>query len=138
MNRTKRTNIQSRFTLYIAVGMSAFLVEYFAFILLNAMGQVLITSQTLSFVGGLIVSFTGNRKLTFGGKNIDYALSGASQMWRYLLLAVINLVLSNVMIHVLVDDMGIGALVAKVLVMASVVAWNFVIFNKIIFRANRM
>ena len=130
-------NIQSRFTLYIAVGISAFLAEYFAFILLNAMEQVLIISQTLSFVCGLIISFTGNQKLTFGGKDVNYALSGASQMWRYLLLAVINLALSNVMIHVLVDGMGIGALVAKVLVMASVVAWNFVIFNKIIFRVNR-
>lgn len=134
MKMTKRTGARDKFIRYLGVGVSAFIVEYLMFVALNSAGQALLVSQTLSFMGGLIVSFTGNRKLTFGGRATDYALSGSSQMGRYLVLALINLALSNLTIYILVDGIGIHALFAKVLVMGAVVAWNFVIFNKIIFR----
>lgn len=134
MKMTKRTGARGKFIRYLGVGASAFIVEYLMFVALNGAGQVLLVSQTLSFMGGLIVSFTGNRKLTFGGKDTNYALSGSSQMGRYLALALVNLVLSNLVIYFLVDSIGIHALFAKALVMGAVVVWNFVIFNKIIFR----
>lgn len=134
MKMTKHPGTQSRFIKYLAVGGTAFLVEYLMFVALNSVGQALFVSQTVSFLSGLIVSFTGNRKLTFRGKDTDYALSGSSQMGRYLVLAFINLALSNLTIYILVDSLGLHALIAKVLVMGAVVVWNFVIFNKIIFR----
>lgn len=134
MKKTKHLGAQSKFIKYLAVGGSAFIVEYLMFVVLSSLGQVLFISQTLSFIIGLIVSFTGNRKLTFRGKNTNYALSGPSQMSRYLALALVNLVLSNLAIYTLVDSFSVHELLAKVLVMAAVVVWNFAIFNKVIFR----
>lgn len=134
MKTTKQSSTHSKFIKYLGVGASAFIVEYLMFLALNSAGQGLFISQTLSFVSGLMVSFTGNRKLTFAGKGTNYALSSSSQMGRYLLLALINLALTNLTIYIFVEGIGVHALFAKVLVMAAVVVWNFMIFSRIIFR----
>lgn len=92
----------------------------------------LFLAQTCSFLLGLAVSFLGNRNITFRS-NGEYALSRGSQLWRYILLAFFNLILSNILIHILVAYMV--AMVAKLAVMAAVILWNYAIFNKIIFRS---
>lgn len=122
---------------YLAVGAMAFSVEYALFLLLFGVSGNLLFSQTISFTAGLLVSFLGNRALTFRSRTSqDYTLSQKAQLVRYLALAATNLFITNVLIYILVDLVGIGYVLAKLLVMCSVVVWNFVVFSKFIFGNN--
>lgn len=134
MKITKHTNTRNRIIRYLVVGLTAFFTEYLVFVIMNSGEFTLLASQTVSFCCGLLISFIGNRTFTFGEKDTQYKLSGTSQLWRYATLALINLALSNVVIHFLVIDVTLHPLFAKMLVMAAVVMWNFIVFNKIIFR----
>jgi len=50
------------------------------------------------------------------------------------LLALVNVVLTSFIITLLVDSLGVLPFVAKIICMLLVVAWNFLILNKIIFK----
>ena len=119
---------------YLGIGLTAFLIEYAVFTLLIYLGTFLLVAQTVSFCVGLIVSFMGNRTLTFKGS--AYTHSRSAQFWRYLTLALFNIVFSNGLIYALVEQFGIEPLLSKVIVMIVIVCWNYIIFSKIIFRRN--
>lgn len=125
MNRT-------RFSRYLIVGLAAFTLEYALFTLFIYLGAYLLLAQTLSFCAGLVVSFTGNRSVTFTGGT--YAHSRSSQFWRYATLALFNLVLSNGLIYMLVERFDTASYAAKIVVMVAIIGWNYLIFNKVIFR----
>ena len=130
-----RYNRNNQFIKYVIVGSTAFFTEYCLFLLLpHNTSSSLVVAQTMSFSAGLVISFLGNRTLTFkeGGQ---YKHAPRAQFMRYLLLAVVNIFLTNISITLLVK-FGISASIAKLMVMVLVVAWNFVIFQKIIFRTN--
>jgi len=135
MKKTK-TFFHRKVIAYTGVGLCAFLVEYGCFVILHRSGSVIIVAQTVSFIAGLLVSFLGNRLVTFNDRK-DYSFSSSSQLWRYSILAVLNLVLTNWLIHLLVDRASVNPYVAKVIVMASVVIWNYAIYSKYIFKNDR-
>ena len=130
-NRLHLHFFSRKFTFYVFIGVGAFVSEYMSFFIVMSLVDSLLAAQTISFLVGLTVSFTGNRNLTFNTDQ-DYTHSRAAQLWRYALLALFNLLLSNILIHVVA--MYTVPLVAKLVVMISVMLWNFMIFNKIIFR----
>ena len=124
---------------YILVGGSAFVTEYLLFILLMhalTVNGKLTYAQTLSFMGGLVVSFMGNRSITFSHHDAEYKHTRMNQFSKYVVLALINLLVTNVLIYVLVNSAGILPFVAKIEVMVAVACWNFVIFKKLIFITN--
>ena len=133
MKKQKRSGVSHRFSSYILVGISAFLVEYISFFVLISLASQLLVAQSVSFLLGLTVSFYGNRNHTFSSDD-NYALTGRSQLRRYVLLALCNLLLTNVLIYLLVHTAAIDPVIAKVVVMGSVVAWNYLIFSKVIFK----
>lgn len=55
------------------------------------------------------------------------------QLIQYGALASVNLVLTNVLMSVFVYTLHINNLVAKIIMMAMVAVWNYVIFSKLIF-----
>ena len=121
---------------YTVTGGLAFLTEYGSFLFLTFVAgvNVLVISQTVSFCLGLLVSFLGSRQFTFKDAEKIYQRNKKTQLTSYLLLAIFNLLVSNLLIHGLVDYMDIPSWIAKALTMAAVVMWNFVIFKKIIFK----
>lgn len=127
-----------RFTKYMSVGVLSFLTEYASFViligLLSSVGNDVIISQTLSFSLALVVNFLGNKKFTFSDKTGKFVKNTANQVTAYLLLASFNLLLTNIIIYVLTHSLAVNPLVAKLMVMALVVLWNFAIFNKFIFK----
>lgn len=122
---------------YIAIGVATALVEYASFTILMAAGLEssvkLNIAQTISFTLAMIVNFYGNRSVTFGGKNAKFAHSRRQQVTRYSFLAITNLIISNIVITILVN-IGIPAPLAKLLTMIIIVAWTYVIFQKIVFK----
>lgn len=134
--RKIQTNHQ--FARYIAIGISAFLIEYGSFLLLIALFSSdqlsLVVAQSLSFGAGFITSFLGNRRITFHGKAFVYVYSQKKQVFRYFVLATANLILTNILIYLFVNNVHIAPLYAKVVVMMCVVSWNYIIFQKYIFK----
>ena len=89
----------------------------------------LFASQTVSFLYGFILSFFLQKAWVFKSKgNIK------SELLKYGLLATINLVISNLLLWILVDQTGLNDLLSKVAVMVLIAVWNFFIFQKVVFR----
>ena len=115
---------------FLVSGGLAAIVEYAVFLLLQLFlgNHLLFIAQTISFLCGFVTSFTLNKKWVFkSGGNVR------GELMRYATLAAVNLVLTNVVIWLLVNDLHISAWIAKIAVMAMVVAWNYIIYKKIIF-----
>jgi putative flippase GtrA len=129
-----------RFITYGVVGVLAFASEYFSFIIIiHALttSYSLLVAQSISFSLGLIVSFTGNRFFSFNDASRSYTHNIKRQVGMYLVLAGINLLLSNIVIQLLVNVFLITPPISKLIVMSMVVLWNYIIFNKLIFKSER-
>lgn len=117
---------------YISVGALAATTEYLVFLcLLQVLQNTLVISQTMSFLTGLVVSFSLNKLWVFGSK-----ARYTKELLYYLALAVVNLVVSNVLLVFMIDH-HINALLAKIFVMGLIAVWNFVLFQTIIFTDNK-
>lgn len=116
---------------FLLSGGTAAVVEYTTFILLQSGhgADGLLLSQSVSFACGFIVSFVLNRHWVFRSSG-----TWGTELTKYGALAAINLVLSNIAISLLVGPLGAPPLLAKLAVMAMVVAWNYVIFSRLVFR----
>lgn len=125
----------SKFLRFIVSGVTAAGVELCVFVAITAITgggrSWIIIAQITSFLCGFVVSFTLNRYWAF-------AVTGrvGTMFAQYSVLAAVNLVLTGILIDVLTSTLHIPALVSKVVVIGCVAAWNYVIFNKIIFKSN--
>ena len=119
-----------RLTRFLISGGSAASTEYAVFILLyTTIGdRMLIVCQTISFICGFIVSYILNRNWVFKSDN-----KKKDELIRYSVLALINLILSNIIIWSLTYGLHATFWFAKFIVMALVATWNYIIFQKIIF-----
>lgn len=133
MQKSKATTQISK---YILTGILAFMAEYGSFLLLAYVFSVklLAISQTLSFCLGLLVSFLGSRQFTFREADRSYKMSKQIQLAGYATLAIVNLLVSNLMIYSLVHQFMAPSWIAKVITMGAVALWNFIIFKKLIFK----
>ncbi|HMH69937.1 MAG TPA: GtrA family protein [Candidatus Saccharimonadales bacterium] len=123
----KRLN--TKFIRFIISGGSAAIVEYGLFLLLSALYAPILVANTVSFLAGLVVSFTLNKVWVFSSKG---ALK--RQFISYLLLALVNIVIGNALIWLFVEYWGVHAFVAKLLVMIVIALWNYLFFSKLIFK----
>lgn len=128
--------LRKRIAGYLFVGGLAFVIEYASFAAIIAILPIIVLAQSTSFGLGLVVSFLGNRYYTFKSKNSQgvYKHDAKSQAVRYLALGLFNLVCTNLLIYWQVEVLLIDPLVAKIITMTMVVAWNFIIFSKLIFK----
>jgi putative flippase GtrA len=122
----------SRVLKFLVAGGSAALIEYVIFLVLNVVleGRNIAVSQSVSYICGFIVSFILNKFWVFASKG-----SVRAELVRYALLAVINLGLSNLVIVLLTNELAVKPAIAKLIVMGMVAAWNYVIFQNLIFRS---
>ena len=114
---------------FLASGGSAAAVEFYVFILLLGWTDSIFVVNSISFLCGLVVSFTLNRKWVFGSQ------AGVKRQFiEYFILAIINLILSNLAIYLLVDGLGVAAWIGKIFVMGAIAFNNYFIFSKFIFK----
>jgi len=114
---------------FLTSGVSAALVEYAVFLLLVgtiAKDQVVV-AQTVSFLAGLIVSFSLNRRWVFSPQR-----KASRTFVEYFALATINLVITNILLLGLHHFLPLA--IAKIIIMGCVAFWNYFIFRKVIFR----
>jgi putative flippase GtrA len=127
-----RRHVPPQLFRYLLSGSSAFITEYGLFYLLFSVAEMqLYLANTLSFCGGLIVSFSLNRSWAFRNDNFHHRKS--RQLIMYVVLALFNIVLTNVIIGTL-KKLHVDPLIGKVITMIGIVGWNFFIFRFVIFR----
>lgn len=133
----KRHSLVKQFMRFIGAGGMAAAVEYLVFIILSLSPMTnLFTMQFISFMLGAITSFSLNRVWVFESRGGEpRRLMG--EVVGYFSLALVNVVITGFIIQILTNDLEWNVYVAKLSVMAMVVAWNFVIFQKIIFRKTK-
>lgn len=116
---------------FLLVGGSAFIVDYGSFYALYyGLGIALYIANSFSFGLGLVISFMLNRLWTFGDRN--FTKKAHHQLGFYSLLAIINLFLTNVFVGLL-NHVGVGPRIGKIITIAVIAAWNFYIYHKFIF-----
>ena len=108
-------------------------IEYLVFLFFNQLHNPLVVANSISCLVGLVISFFLHKYWSFGGTQQHQT---RAQFLGYITLAGINLVLTNVLIVFLVNILGVAPEIAKLLVMATVVIWNFLIMKKLLFKAS--
>ena len=115
---------------YLVSGLTAFIVEYATFrLFLDVMDLQKFISNSIAMFIGFWFSFLLNRFWSFKSQE-----KLVKQLSLYGLLFFINLVLSNMLMYVFSDMLGMQPSIAKVVIMAMIVAWNFILYKKIIYR----
>ncbi len=131
MRRLLNKLIEKRFLHYLIAGASAFFVEYGCFYVLYTIFNIhLIIANSVSFLLGLLTSFFLNRLWTFS--NNSYTKKATHQLVFYVVLAVINLLLTNVLLEALAR-FGVDPRFGKILAMIITSLWNFFLFRAVVF-----
>jgi len=120
---------------YLAVGFTAFFVDYFLFLLLNqATTMPVFSSNAAALITGFLVSFFGNRLLVFGADKASAMRHTLhKQLLLYVALLIVNTGLSYLVISGL-ENIGVSVVVGKAISMVFIVGWNYVLYKKVIFR----
>ncbi len=143
------TNKENRKQLYkyIAIGLSAVLVEFLSFTFLmmieidgHDMAHIFLfplfdytvtgtnLCQSVSMLLGTIFSYTMNRKWSFKTKNPILP-----EITRFGILFIFNLIVTNIVIRLL-QMTGLEDLICKICVQSMMVLWNFLIYKLVIFK----
>ena len=131
--RSTKKDIE-RIVRFLVAGGCAALTEYIAYVtLLYGIHAALIFSQPFSFAVGLIVSYLLNKHLVFRAP-VNTKKQLTHQILPFLGLGLFNMVVTTVIIGVIVDVLNINELIAKLIIMALVAVWNYLIFSRVIFR----
>lgn len=104
-----------------------YLIFYGLFVLLH---WNLLLANSLSFGVGLGVSFIFNRMWAF--KQASFRRKAHHQAMLYIILAVTNLVLNNMIVAGL-QFIAVDPRIGKFVAIICIAAWNFIIYTKIIF-----
>ncbi len=119
-----------QFIRYATTGGISFGIEYTTFyILFNVVGLWYVWSNSIAMTFAFCISFTLNRFWSFKSKG-----NGFKQFIMYGTLFLINLFVSNVIMLLFTDVLGIKPLLSKLIAVGIIVCWNFVINKKVIFK----
>lgn len=119
---------------YLVSGGSAFAIEYSSFLALFYIFSIgAIMANAASFLMGLVTSFLLNKTWVFKG---SHHKSTSTQLAMYVILALINLIITSIAIDYLIE-VGAAAFLAKILLIIVVAGWNFIILKNFIFRATQ-
>jgi len=113
---------------YVLVGCSSFALEFLLFVVFHELLIFhVVLSNVLAITGSSIFNFSMSRSWTFKSTS-----SILRSVILYLLLFCWNQFFSSWVIVFLVD-LDLSAMIAKIITMAIIVCWNFVLYRKVVF-----
>lgn len=113
-------------------GLATIAADYGTFHVLFAVGAPLFVATTASLLAGFVVSFTLNKLWVFGATKERGQKNTTLQLVLYTALFLFNIGFAYLFIQQL-QLLGVSAYLGKLLSIVLIVAWNFVIYKKIIF-----
>ena len=118
------------FLRYLVVGATSFALDYAVFLATFAViGLNYLMANGMGFLTGFFASFVLNRRYTFGATDQE-----GGSLVRYALLATFSLLAGSALMYFFVEWLSIDPAVAKVLVVALTVCWNFPLYRYVVFR----
>lgn len=118
-----------RFLIYLAVGVTGFVVDFGLLVLFReVVGTPVWVAATIAFWGSLAIVFLTNKYVTFGARG-----AGHRQLVRYFVLLGINY-LATLAVLDLAERSGLGYQIGKVVAVGMTTAWNFVAYQHWVFR----
>lgn len=134
MSEDNKDDIKNNIKQFLKYGISgglAFILEYSTFYILNNLaGLWYIWSNSIAMTLGFVLSFLLNRYWSFKATSAN----ALKQLIMYGILFVVNLGISNLLMMLFIDALGINSMISKILAIGVLMCWNFVIYKKIIFR----
>lgn len=125
-----RAAINSKVIKYGIFGIASAAIEFCVFLLLVGFAYIYVAS-TVSFLAGLISSFIFNKFIVFkNSKKIT-----AKETLQFFTLGAVNSQLSSVVTTSL--SWLLPGYVAKVITMAVIAGWNYLIMGRLIFKSER-
>lgn len=116
---------------YIVVGGLSFMFEYTVFIaVVYGFGFEAEVGQAVSYISTLIVNFLLLRSWAFKSKDEDKI---RRHLVKYCLLVVFNLPATTLLIGWL-TAIGLAAIIAKIVIVALTTVWNYIVYDKMIFK----
>jgi putative flippase GtrA len=116
---------------YIITGGATFVVEYGLFLVFAYIFAFEAwVAQVCSYILALVINFLLLRNWTFGHNNKTRM---THHFMKYGILVAFNLPITAFIIYELVRG-GVAPFLAKLIVVALVALWNFIIYDKLIFR----
>jgi putative flippase GtrA len=113
---------------FLLSGGLAALAELVIFLsLLELLNMHPVVAQPLSFLTGLLISYSLNRAWVF-----RTGASSKIEFMKYAVLAVLNLFASTIIVATLIE-IGFAAMVAKLIVIGLVALWNYFVYKNFIF-----
>lgn len=129
------TLISTRFLRYVIVGGISFIGDYATFLVFY---YVLHSGTALAAPAGLVVgfviNFTLNKAWSFENKGHDTKLV-LTQVGMYVTLVVINTIFTYFFVELLKNADLLAPKYSKLLASILIIAWNYIIYKKIIFRS---
>lgn len=119
---------QIRLLKFITAGGITVVVEFFCYATLLAIELSPVLANAISYTVALSLSFFMNYTWVFRS-NARVKMT----FTKYFLLAITNLFIGSVIIKVMIYDIHIDELIAKIIVMGMIALWNYVIYSKILF-----
>lgn len=123
-----------KFIVYATIGGCTFVLDYSCFFVsFTYLHAPIFIANAIGLIVGFVVSFIGNRTLVFKTSKENTHHSTLKQVLLYSVLLTFNTILSYGVIRVC-QNSGIAPIVGKVVAMFAIAAWNYVIYQKVIFK----
>lgn len=114
---------------YAVNGLICFGVEFYSLYLLTEYVKLwYIASNSLAFILSNILNFLINRFWTFRS-----TANAARQFTMAITLALFNLLASNIIMYLLTDIYRLYYLFSKIVAIAIIASWNFILYKKVIY-----
>lgn len=124
-------HLNYRFARYVVTGGLSFFFEYAVFIsAVYLFGLSPEIAQAVSYISALIINFLLLRNWTFKSKN---GTKLRQHLTKYSVLIAFNLP-STIFLISWLAAMGLPAFLAKIAVVGIMVAWNYIVYDKLIFK----
>ena len=121
--REPTKNAILQFFRYAFVGGIATIVDWAVFYTATVMGLYYMISGVLAFGAGLFVNFVLSKKFVFSGEKNKH--SASTEFVVYAIIGIIGLLLTEIIMFLLTEKLGLYFMIPKVIATAAVFVWNF-------------
>lgn len=130
---TKPTeNGKIQFFRSVFVGGIAFLTDTAILMLMRGLGQHYLIATAIGFIIGTAVNYVLTNKFVFAA--LEPRMSKPFEMTVFLIISLIGLVLTELLVWIFIDRLGIIVLLSKTMAAAIVYIWNFFSRKYILYR----
>lgn len=116
-------NATLQFLRYIIVGGCAFVTDFCTVWLLKELGLHYLVAGVFGFILGVTVNYFLSKNLAFSGKKAN--MSKEAEFALFIVISLIGLGLTELLMWVFTDGLGLFYLVSKAIAAVIVLLWNF-------------